>query len=53
MNEPENKEKYFPKQKSDYTKGQSRTLSENLQNLFLKTQNVLAKYQSKELQWKK
>ncbi|CAD8173118.1 unnamed protein product [Paramecium octaurelia] len=53
MNEPDNQEKYFPKQKSDYSKGQSKVLNENLHNLFLKTQNVLAKYQAKELQWKK
>ncbi|CAK86173.1 unnamed protein product (macronuclear) [Paramecium tetraurelia] len=48
-----NQEKYFPKQKSDYSKGKSKVLNENLHNLFLKTQNVLAKYQAKELQWKK
>ncbi|CAD8080992.1 unnamed protein product [Paramecium sonneborni] len=53
INEPSSQEKYFPKQKSDYSKGQSKILNENLHNLFLKTSNVLAKYQAKELQWKK
>ncbi|CAK73040.1 unnamed protein product (macronuclear) [Paramecium tetraurelia] len=53
MKESENQEKYFPKQKSDYAKGQSKLINDNLHNLFLKTQNVLEKYKAKELQWKK
>ncbi|CAD8151579.1 unnamed protein product [Paramecium octaurelia] len=53
MNESENQDKYFPKQKSDYSKGQSKLINDNLHNLFLKTQNVLEKYKAKELQWKK
>ncbi|CAD8087416.1 unnamed protein product [Paramecium sonneborni] len=53
INESGNQEQYFPKQKSDYSKGQSKILNDNLHNLFLKTQNILAKYQAKESQWKK